>query len=139
MSKLHRLLAADSGGGLVESEQHLDTAQLAAAATEHGASFGELHGPTSKAALLESLRDALNLPRYTGSNWDALEEVLAYPERQSSGPALLAWHDPERLPTEDATTFRAIVRVAAKARASSGDGPLVVVAGPLPRARRPTD
>jgi hypothetical protein len=131
MSDLHRLLSADSGGGLIESLEHLDRDELAAAAAQHGARFGELHGPTSKAALLESLREVLSLPRYTGSNWDALEEVLAYPERQASGPALVAWHDPRRLPTLDAGTFKAIIQSAAEARARSGDGPLVVVAGPL--------
>jgi hypothetical protein len=104
---------------------------LAATASEYGARFGELHGPTSKAALLDALRGALDLPRYTGSNWDALEEVLAYPEPNQAGPAILAWHHPHRLPTRDAATFRAIVGAAAEARAAAGCGPLVVVTGPI--------
>jgi hypothetical protein len=131
MSEVHRLLSERSGGGFVESRSKLDRAQLASAAREHGARFGELHAPSGKAALLRALRDALALPGYMGSNWDALEEVLAYPEGDGTSPAIVAWHHPLRLADGDAAIFKAILRAAATARASAGDGPLVVVAGPV--------
>ena len=131
IAEVHALLLKGSGGGFVESRSQLDATRLAGAAEEHGARFGELHGPARKAALLAALRDALSLPGYMGSNWDALEEVLAYPEGDGTTPAILAWHDPRQLPNSDAATFRAIVQAAATVRASAGDGPLVVVAGPL--------
>jgi hypothetical protein len=127
IDEVHRLLAAGSGGGVVQSQTRVDRAQLAAAAAEHSARLAELGGPTTKAELLDALRDALALPAYTGSNWDALEEVLAYPEGASAEPTLLVWHDPRRLPSRDAATFVAIVEAAAKARASARDGALVVV------------
>jgi hypothetical protein len=130
------LLSSDGGGGVIVSEAPLDVALLAGAAREHGARFGQLDRPDSKSALLHSVRAALALPRYTGSNWDALEEVLAYPERSNAGPLVVAWVDPQGLPAGDAATFLDIVQRAADARASAGDGPLVVVAGPgAPRAR----
>jgi hypothetical protein len=127
IAEVRRLLAAGSGGGVVDSQQRLDGAQLAALAAEHSARFAELRGPATKAELLNALGAALALPAYTGSNWDALEEVLSYPEGSGARPALLAWHDPQRLPADDAATFRAIVRAAAQVRASAGDGALVVV------------
>jgi hypothetical protein len=115
----------------VESRTGLDLAQLAALAAERSARFAELRGPASKGELLEALRDALALPPYMGSNWDALEEVLAYPDGDRAGPTLLAWSEPRRMPTHEATTFKAIVKAAAAARASAGEGALVVVvAGP---------
>ena len=129
---LHAMLSPEGAGGLVESAEPLDPAQLAATANEYGARFAELHGPTSRADLLEALRaSGLGLPGYTGRNWDALEEVLAHPESGSAGPAIVAWHDPGRLPSADAATFRSIVEAAADARAAAGDGALIVVAGPV--------
>jgi barstar (barnase inhibitor) len=136
ITEVRRLLAASSGGGVVEGQTRLDRAHLAAVAAEHGARFAELRGPSSKAELLEALRDALELPRYMGSNWDALEEVLAYPEPGGAGPTLLAWYDPQRLPAGDAATFRDIVKAAGRVRASTNDGALVVVTGPSSRAQR---
>ena len=131
MTEIQQRLSGGTRGGLVESRTRLDGARLAATAREHGARFAELHGPHSKAALLDMLREALALPSYTGSNWDALEEVLAHPEPAGAGSALLAWHDPRRLPARDAVTFSAILQAATDARARAGDGPLVVVAGPV--------
>jgi hypothetical protein len=130
IADVRRLLSTVSGGGFVQSRTALDRTQLARLAAEHSARFAELHGPETKTELLEALREVLALPRYTGSNWDALEEVLAYPERNGAGPVLLAWHNPRRLPTREAATFRAIVQAAAGVRGSSGDGALVVAAGP---------
>jgi hypothetical protein len=127
IDEVHRLLAAGSGGGVVRSQTGVDRAQLAAVAEEQSARLTELHGPTTKAELLDALRDALALPAYMGSNWDALEELLAYPEGVSAEPTLLVWHDPRRLPSRDASTFVAIVESAAKARVSARDGALVVV------------
>jgi hypothetical protein len=129
IDEVRRLLAADSGGGVVEGHTHVERAQLMAVATERGARFAELRGPSSKAELLDALRDALDLPAYTGANWDALEEVLAYPEPAAAGPTLLAWYDADRLPAGDAATFRDIVRAAVRVRGSSNDGALVVVTG----------
>jgi len=131
ITDLHRLLSPGSGGGLVASQTPLDSERLAAAAAEHGAHFDELRGPADKTSLLGFLRTALRLPPYTGSNWDALEEVLAYPEPASAGPVLLAWHDPEQLPPHDMATFMEILNHAITTRARTGAGPLVIVAGPL--------
>jgi hypothetical protein len=133
-AEVGRSLAPDSGGGFVQSQTVLDPDQLARLAAEHSARFAELHGPATKAELLDALREVLALPAYTGSNWDALEEVLSYPER--GGAVLLAWYNPQRLPTRDAATFEAIVEAAAGVRASASDGALVVVAGPSDEAVR---
>jgi barstar (barnase inhibitor) len=133
IAELHRLLSTVSGGGLIASRSRLDSARLAATAAEHGAHFDELHGPSNKASLLVSLREALRLRPYTGSNWDALEEVMAYPEPSETGPVLLAWHDPEQLPPGDMATFVEILNHAVATRARTGSGPLVIVAGPMAR------
>ena len=130
-SDLHAMLAPEGAGGLLESTKRPDPALLAATAKEYGARFAELAGPTSKAELIEALATGLGLPAYLGRNWDALEEVLAHPEPHAAGPAIVAWHDPDRLPAGDAATFRAIVVAAAEARAAAGDGALIVVAGPV--------
>jgi hypothetical protein len=130
IAEVRRLLAGSSGGGIVEGQTRLDGARLGAVAAEHGARFAELRGPSTKAELLDAVHDALALPRYMGSNWDALEEVLAYPEPAAAGPALLAWYEPHRLPAADAATFKDIVRAAVRARGSTHDGALVVVTGP---------
>jgi len=130
IAEVRRLLADGSGGGLVEGRTRLDRAQLAAVASERGARFGELRGPSGKPELLAALREALALPAYTGSNWDALEEVLAYPEPGAAGPTLLVWYEPQRLPAGDAATFRDIVKAAVRVRGSTNDGALVVVATP---------
>ena len=45
----------------------------------------------------EALREALALPTYMGSNWDGLEEVLAYRIQGAPGPTLRVWYDPHRL------------------------------------------
>jgi hypothetical protein len=95
-------------------------------ASERGARFAELRGPSSKAELLEALREALALPTYMGSNWDALEEMLAYPD-SAAEPTLLAWYDPHRLPAADAATFRDILQAAVRVRGSTNDSSLVVV------------
>src|SRR5215467_4107081 len=102
VTELHRLLDAGRGG-LIASQTDLDRAALIRVAEAYGAHFAELDGPTSKPELLRCLREALRLPHYTGSNWDALEEVLAYPEPTDTGtrPAVLGWCYPERLPAGD--------------------------------------
>jgi methylmalonyl-CoA/ethylmalonyl-CoA epimerase len=128
---LHAMLAPEGAGGLIDSPDRPDPALLAATANEYGARFAELAGPTTKGELLDALATGLGLPTYLGRNWDALEEVLAHPEADAAGPAIVSWHDPARLPAADAATFRAIVTAAAEARAAAGDGALIVVAGPV--------
>jgi len=121
-------------GGLVEAGDALDLAALSALAKETGARFAHLDGPATKAELLDGLASGLAFPDWAGRNWDALEELLSYPERTAATPALVAWTDPARLAEPDAGTFRTIVDAAAAARTSNGDGVFVVVAGPSGRA-----
>jgi hypothetical protein len=127
-TRVARLLAAGRGG-VVETSAGLDGTRLALVASQHGARFAELHGPTSRAALFTSLRTALSLPAYTGANWDAIEEVLAYPEPHVAAASLLVWHESSRLPAREVAIFGAIVLAAAETRAAAGDGPLVLVVG----------
>jgi methylmalonyl-CoA/ethylmalonyl-CoA epimerase len=122
-------LAPEGGGGLVDGSGIIDAATLASLANEHGARFIHLAGLSTKRALLHTLATELAFPGWAGRNWDALEELLAHPEPSTSGGILIAWTDPHRLDAADAGTFRAIVTVAAAARARSGDAPLVVVTG----------
>ncbi|MEO5884973.1 MAG: methylmalonyl-CoA epimerase [Candidatus Limnocylindrales bacterium] len=130
MPDLHAMLSPEGAGGLVETADAVDPVTLAATANEYGARFAELHGPTTKADVLEPIYASLGAPDWAGRNWDALEEILARPEHAHMGPVIIAWHDPARLVGEDATIFRAIIASAAEERARSGDGSLVVVAGP---------
>jgi methylmalonyl-CoA/ethylmalonyl-CoA epimerase len=135
--ELHALLSPEGEGGLVEVAGELDAVVLAATANEYGARFASLHGPTTKAQVIDKLADALGLPDWTGRNGDALEEVLAHPESDHAGPVIIAWHDPGRLDQTDAATFKAIIASAAEARARAGDGSLLVVAGPRPSREVP--
>lgn len=130
ISELRRRLAPEGGGGLTEGPEPLEVLSLAALANELGARFALLDAPRSKRALLAGLAEGLGFPGWTGRNWDALEEVLAHPERGLSGPVLIAWSNPEALDRADATTFRSIVVEAAAARLRAGQGPLVVAVGP---------
>lgn len=124
-SDLRALLAPEGGGGLVESGAPLDGAALAATANEYGAHFAQLHGPATKAELLDALYGALGAADWAGRNWDALEEVL-----RGAEPLILAWHDPAGLDPEDGAIFRTIITSVAEQRAQAGDGALLVVAGP---------
>ncbi len=135
--ELHAQLSPEGGGGLVERPEPIDDAVLAATANEYGARFAVLDGPTTKGAVIDALVVGLGLPDWTGRNWDALEESLAHPEGPQAGPIVVAWHDPDRLATSDAATFRAIIATAAEARAQAGDGSLLVVAGPRPSREVP--
>ncbi len=110
---------------------------LTALTQELGATLVELHGPPSKAALLDDLHRALELPVYMGRNWDALEEVLAHPEPGQHAPTVIAWHDPDRLPSADQTTFRDILRSVTMERSAHGGAALVVVVGPDRAAKEP--
>jgi methylmalonyl-CoA epimerase len=121
-------------GGLVETGDALDLAALEGLAKETGARFAHLDGPATKAELLDGLASGLAFPDWAGHNWDALEELLSYPERTAATATLVAWTDPARLAEPDTGTFRTIVDAAAAARTSNGDGVLVVVAGPSSRA-----
>jgi len=135
---LHALLAPEGAGGLVESESPLDTAGLAAIANEYGARFVQLHGPAARADVLEALYGGLGVAGWAGRNWDALEEVLATPEPRHAGPLIVAWHDPGHLDPADARTFRSIIVSAAQRRAQTGDGALLVVAGPSRQPEAPS-
>ncbi len=127
---LHAMLSPEGAGGLVDAAGEPDVTSLAATANEYGGRFAELDAPATKAALLDALHDGLGFPDYDGRNWDALEELLRDPEASGGGPIIVAWRHPDALPAADATTFRSIVEGVAEARAASGDGSLIVVAGP---------
>ena len=108
----------------------VDETLLAGTANEFGARFAVLRGPATKAEVLAALHHDLQLPDWAGSNWDALEELLAHPEPDQAGPVIIAWHEPDNLDPAHAATFRSIVTSAAEVRARAGDGSLLVVAGP---------
>jgi methylmalonyl-CoA/ethylmalonyl-CoA epimerase len=140
IAEVRARFAPGARGGVVDADEALDLAALAALAKETGARFGHLDGPATKAALLDGLASGLAFPDWAGRNWDALEEMLSHPE--TFGPAtatLVAWTDPARLAEPDAGTFRTIVDAAAAARTAGGDGVLVVVAGPSGRAMGAAD
>lgn len=127
---LHALLSPEGGGGLLRVGEAVDETLMAGTANEYGARFAVLRAPGAKADILAALRDGLGFPAWAGSNWDALEELLAHPEPDHAGPVIIAWHDPSHLDPTDAATFRSIVTAAAEARAQAGDGALLVIAGP---------
>jgi methylmalonyl-CoA/ethylmalonyl-CoA epimerase len=130
IAELHARLSPEGGGGIVDTRDRPDVAFLAATANEYGARFVALHGPTSKAQLLDRLREGLALPPWSGRNWDALEESMAHPESDHGGPIVVAWVDPERFPADETAMFRTILASAAESRAQAGHGALLMVAGP---------
>jgi methylmalonyl-CoA epimerase len=130
ISDLHAQLAPEGGGGLLRSDAPIDASLLAATANEFGARFAELHGPTSKAAVLERLGRALGGDGPTIRDWDALEALLARPPADHAGPVVIAWHDPARLDARSRRAFAVLIAAAAESRARAGDGSLLVVAGP---------
>ena len=134
---LHAMLSPEGAGGFVEAAGAPDVTALAATANEYGGRFAELAGPTTKTALLDALHDGLGFPDYDGRNWDALDELLRDPAASGAGPIVIAWSHPDRLPAEDAATFRALVAELADHRAAAGDGSLVVVSGPTPNLEDP--
>lgn len=138
-AELREMLTPGSRGGIVEADRAPDMPTLTALARELGAGLVELHGPASKAALLDDLHRALELPPYMGRNWDALEEVLADPDPRGRGrvPTVIAWHDPDHLPAADRHTFRDILRSVTMDRSAHGDAPLVVVVAPARSAKEP--
>lgn len=136
-AQLREMLGAGGRGGLVEAAQAPDLSALTTLAQELGARLVELHGPASKTALLDDLHRVLALPPYTGRNWDALEEVLADPDRRGREPTVIAWHDPEHLPAADRRTFRDIVRSVTMDRSGPGGAPLVVVVAPARSSKEP--
>jgi methylmalonyl-CoA/ethylmalonyl-CoA epimerase len=128
-SDIRSRLGPDGHGGLVGVDGGLDLAVLADLAGEFGARFVHLDGPPTRADLIDGLARGLAFPEGSGRNWDAIEEMLGFPEDDASGPALVAWTDPGRLDDASVRTFRAIVESAVAARATSGAGPLVVIFG----------
>ncbi len=139
IGELHALLAPEGEGGLVESAHGLDEAALAATANEYGARFVVLRGPRTREQVISMLLSGLGSPGWAGHNWDAVEERLGQPEPDAAGPIVIAWHDPLSLAQEVDSTFRSVIRSAAEARARSGDGSLLVVAGPSGRSRSSED
>jgi methylmalonyl-CoA epimerase len=135
--ELHAMLSPEGAGGMVEAAGLPDVTSLAATANEFGGRFAELAGPTTKAQLLDALHDGLSFPAHDGRNWDALVDLLRDPGASGAGPIVIAWTYPDRLPADDAATFRSIVADLAEERAAAGDGSLVVVAGPSPTSEEP--
>ena len=131
ISELRARLAVDGGGGFVAAPA-VDRSVMAGLANELGARHAVLPGPTGKRALIAALADGLGFHPTSGRNWDAIEEMLAYPDPPLApdGPAIVTWLDPDRLDPADAGTFRSILEAAIAARAAGGAGPLLVVAGP---------
>ena len=134
---LRALLSPEGGGGLVDADEPPDAAGLAATANEYGARFAQLHGPHTKAEVIDALYEGLGAAGWAGQNWDALEEVLGTPGLAHAGPLVIAWHDPGRLDPAAARTFRSIIASAAERRAQAGDGALLVVAGPSRQSEAP--
>lgn len=93
----------------------------------------ELHGPASKADLLDQLAHGLGLPGWFGRNWDALEELLRDPQPPDDRAIVIVWHDPDRMPSGDRAIAREVFGAAASARHATGKRPLTVL---MPRSTR---
>jgi methylmalonyl-CoA epimerase len=119
-------LSRGGSSGIVELPRSPDRQVLVALAAEHGADLAILDAPTTKAALLDTLRDGLRFPVSSGRNWDALDELLSYPDPSPARPALIVWFGPDHLPEADARVFREIVANAVQRR-STADGAIVLV------------
>jgi methylmalonyl-CoA/ethylmalonyl-CoA epimerase len=138
---VRRLLAGEAHAPVT-----LDAAgvtSLVEGAQAAGAHVAELRGPTSKALLLTAIGEGLRYPDWWGRNWDALAELLTFPEAESTdgagGPAVpdvIAWHDPALLAEADPAAWEAALGIlgeAITARLGRGAAPLVVAfAGDLP-------
>jgi methylmalonyl-CoA/ethylmalonyl-CoA epimerase len=126
-----RARLADGGpGGVIAAADAPSAATIREAATATGATLVTLDGPASKGALLDALQALLVLPGWMGRNWDALHEVLAYPEPPPTGPVVVLWHHPERLPDRDRAAFADVVRSVAAIRSAAGDAAIIVVEAP---------
>ncbi len=87
----------------------------------------EIHGPATKADLLDQLAHGLGLPGWFGRNWDALEELLRDPEPPDDRAIVIVWHDPDRMPRRDRVTALEVFSAAATARHAAGKRPLIVL------------
>ena len=127
------LLVSASPGGLVDLEPTSDLGALAGAAEDLGARVAILRGPRSKAELLDGLAEELAFPGWFGRNWDALDELLAFPDPPDERATLVIWDDAERLAAFDpasAGMARDVFASAAASRAAAGAAPLVLLIRP---------
>ncbi|HUQ78393.1 MAG TPA: methylmalonyl-CoA epimerase [Patescibacteria group bacterium] len=126
MTTPSRRLNPGEAGGIVggREAEELDDLTRLDPTVARGA---ELHGPATKADLLDELARGLGLPGWFGRNWDALEELLRDPEPPDDRAIVIVWHDPDRMPSDDGATARQVFGAAAAARQAAGKRPLVVV------------
>ena len=127
------LLAHGAPGGVVDASKPLDEAAVATAARDADARLAVLRGPASKAELLDQIAAGLGFPVWFGRNWDALSELLRFPEPPHEQPILVAWLDPARLATADEAAHRTALEVFARSardRRDAGDPPLVLLLEP---------
>ena len=124
------LLAPAGSGGVVEVGLATDLAAIAVAARDRGARVGLLKGPASKDELLDMVARELGFPGWFGRNWDALDELLVFPDPPDDRVILVVWDDADRLAAVDpasASTARDVFASAAQERAALGAASLVVI------------
>ena len=151
------LLAGEAHGPVTLDEATVS--HLLVAARARGARVAELSAPAGKAELLDAIGTGLRFPGWWGRNWDALSELLHFPEPADAGPAatdgpvpaaggpggaatgsavpdVIAWRDPAVLAEVDPQAWDVageILREAIADRRARGAAPLVVVlTGALP-------
>jgi RNAse (barnase) inhibitor barstar len=123
-------LGLDAPGGVVEAGASADLDAIAADAAGRGALVARLAGPASKEELLDMLARELAFPAWFGRNWDALDELLRYPEPPDDRPILIVWDDVDRLESIDpdsASTAHDIFVSAAEERSAAGASPLILI------------
>lgn len=83
----------------------------------------------SKAEFLDAVAEALDLPGWTGRNWDALADAVADLSWLPAGPHVLVWPAPERLRAADPAGFDIAVEVLGEAALTSAGSarPLTVL------------
>jgi methylmalonyl-CoA/ethylmalonyl-CoA epimerase len=121
---------------------------LLVAAADAGARVAELRGPVSKEALLDAVGSGLRYPDWWGRNWDALSEMLRFPEPAAEPgsergtanppdvPEVIAWHDPAAFAEADPQGWGIVGEILQHAivdRRARGAAPLIVaLTGELP-------
>jgi hypothetical protein len=113
-------------GGLIDRRSLPDAAEQAEL-MKAGARLAEVGG-TSAAELIESIIGGLDLPGWVGHNWDAIHELLRFPEPDDGQAIVLIWRDPEAIPDGDRAIARSVFADAARWRVANGRRPLIVVA-----------
>ena len=125
------LLAPGAPGGVVDLAEPIDEGSIAAASAEAVVAF--LRGPASKDELFDKLAAGLGFPAWFGRNWDALDELLRFPEPAHDRPILVAWSDAEALAIADPDAhrlLREVVAGAAAERHAAGARALVLLVAP---------